>query len=118
MAQSGRQDEDRLRDCWPSPHVVIAVQCVQTTKRCAMLKAGQLFRLTCDIVAIEPLEDRMRPILIPPGNTICVVKYPCAGDDRMAHVLWDGKPVVLVGRDLHYRAKEIKAIAARVSGGG
>lgn len=53
-----------------------------------MLKAGQRFSLTTEIVAIEPYEDRMRAVMVSVGETVCLVKYPCKGDDRMADVLW------------------------------
>ena len=81
-----------------------------------MLKAGQVFRLATDVVAIEPFENRMRAVLIPSGNVVQVTKYPCPADDRMADVLWDGKPVVVFGRDLHERAQEITAMSASQSG--
>ena len=68
---------------------------------------GQVFRLISDIVAIELYEDRTRAVVIPAGNTISVVRYPCASDDRMADVLWDEKPVVVFGLDLRNRAKEV-----------
>jgi len=72
-----------------------------------MLMPGQVFRLISDIVAIELFEDRTRAVVIPAGNTISVVKYPCASDDRMADVLWDNRPVVVFGLDIHRRAKVI-----------
>lgn len=75
-----------------------------------MLKPGQVFLLTSDIVAIEPFEERMRAVLVPAGESVCVVKYPCGADDRMADVIWDGKPIVVFGRDLQTRAKETRAI--------
>jgi hypothetical protein len=77
-----------------------------------MLTPGQVFHLTSDIVAIEPFGNRLRSTVIPAESTVCVVKFPCADDDRMAEVLWDGKPVVLSGLDLRTRAKEIKALTA------
>lgn len=79
-----------------------------------MLTRGQLFQLTSDIVAIEPFENRMRATVIPCGSAVCVVKYPCADDNRTAEVLWNGKPVVMFVLDLRNRAKELKALTAAV----
>lgn len=81
-----------------------------------MLKAGQVFRLATDVVAVEPFENRMRAVLIPSGNVVRVTKYPCPTDDRMADVLWDERPVVVFGRDLRERAQEIRALSASQSG--
>lgn len=81
-----------------------------------MLTPGQVFHLTSDIVAIEPFEKGITAIVIPSDSTVCVVKYPCAGDDRMTEVIWDGTPVVLFGKDLHTRAKELKALTTTASG--
>jgi hypothetical protein len=82
-----------------------------------VLTRGQVFRLTSDIVAIEPFRNRMRAIVIPSDNTVSVVKYPCADDDRMAEVLWDGKLVVMSGKDLRQRANELKVLTANSSFG-
>ena len=82
-----------------------------------MLTIGQAFRLTRDIAGIEPFEGRMRAVVIPHGNTVCVRKYPSAADDRMADVIWDGNLVTLFGEDLYHRGKEIKALALKASSG-
>lgn len=78
-----------------------------------MLTIGQRFRLTTDIVALEPFEDRMCAISIPADAVIRVVRDPCPDDDRMVNAVWDSLPVVLFGRDLVYRAELLKSIAAR-----
>lgn len=82
-----------------------------------MLKAGQRFTVTSEMVAIEPLENRMCAVVVPVGETIRLVRYPCQSDDRMADVLWGKRPIVVFGRDLQLRANEIKAMpAARAAG--
>lgn len=82
-----------------------------------MSAAGKFFRVTTDIVAIEPGEEpgenRVRGVLIPTGNSVRVVKCPSAADDRLADVVWDGKPVVIFRRDLRNRAREIEVSAKR-----
>jgi len=81
-----------------------------------MLKGGQRFTVTSEMVAIEPLENRMCAVIIPVGETVSLVRYPCASDDRMADVLWGKRPIVVFGRDLQLRANEIKAtLAARAA---
>jgi hypothetical protein len=77
-----------------------------------MLTAGQFFRLKTDIVAIEAFEDRLRAVVIPPGKTLRVTRFPCAADDRMADVLWDERALVVFGRDLRIRAEQIKSMSA------
>jgi hypothetical protein len=72
-----------------------------------------VFRLTNDIIAIEPTENRARGIVIPNGNTIRVLKCPSAADARLADVLWDEKPMVIFRRDLRDGAKEMRALAAK-----
>ena len=86
-----------------------------------MFTAGQIFRLTSDIVAIETFKDRTRVVIVPAGNTVCVVKHPNIDDDRMTDVSWEGHPFVLFGQDLIHRADEVKAITTeptRVFSGG
>jgi len=56
-----------------------------------MLKAGQRFSVTSEMVAIEPLEKRMCAVVFPVGEMVCLVKYPSDSDDRMADVLWGKK---------------------------
>jgi hypothetical protein len=77
-----------------------------------LIRAGQRFRLTSDILAIQPFENRMTAVTIPRGQSVMVVGFPCAHDDRMADALWGDRPVVLFGQDLCHRAVEIKVIAA------
>ena len=82
-----------------------------------MLKAGQRFGVTSEIVAIEPFEDGMRAVIIPVGESLCLVKFPCKADDRMADVLWEKRPIVVFGRDLQLRANELKTTPkARAAG--
>ena len=52
----------------------------------AMPTSGQDFSLKADIIAIEPFEDRMRAIVVPCGNKVRVVQFPCPHDGRMADV--------------------------------
>ncbi|HWE48900.1 MAG TPA: hypothetical protein VG273_03885 [Bryobacteraceae bacterium] len=73
-----------------------------------LLKAGQLFRLTVDIIAIRPVGDRLGVVIIPGGSLVLVEKFPCDDDDRMADASWDGEPVAVFGRDLFERGEEIK----------
>ena len=80
-----------------------------------MRAAGRIFRLRMDIVAIEPCENRVRGVVIPTGNTVRVVRNPCVGDDRLADVIWDEKPMVVFRRDLRNLAKEVGAKAASQS---
>ena len=82
-----------------------------------MLKAGQMFRVTSEMVAIEPSENRMHAVVIPVGELICLVSYPCKADDRMADVLWGQRPIVVFSRDLQLRANEIRAMAAARAAG-
>ena len=77
-----------------------------------MLTSGERFLLTTDVVAIEPFEERMRAVVAPLGNTVRVLKYPCADDDRMADVLWGDRPIVVFGRDLMKRAKIMKVMTS------
>ena len=73
-----------------------------------LLKAGQLFRLTTEIMAIRPIGNRMGAVTVPSGSSIRVVKFPHENDDRMADATWDGQPVVVFGRDLVERGEEFK----------
>jgi hypothetical protein len=77
-----------------------------------MLRSGQVFRLTSDIVAAEPFENRMSAVVIPVGESLCVVNYPFQNDDGMADVLWGERPIVVFGRGLLDRAKEIRSLTA------
>jgi hypothetical protein len=76
------------------------------------LEAGQSFRLTVAIMGIEAFEGRMAAVIIPAGNTLRVVGFPCIHDIRMADALWGKRPVALFEQDLHARAKQITAAFA------
>jgi len=67
-----------------------------------MYAAGKSYRLTTDIVGIEPGESRVRG----------VVRCPSAAGERMADVLWGGKTVVVYERDLRSRTREIREKSA------
>ena len=77
-----------------------------------MYAAGKSYRLTTDIVGIEPGESRVRGVLIPTGNAVQVVRCPSAAGERMADVLWGGKTVVVYERDLRSRTREIREKSA------
>lgn len=51
----------------------------------------------------------MSAVVIPAGELVSLVKYPCKGDDRMAEVLWGKRPIVVIGRGLELRASQIEA---------
>jgi hypothetical protein len=72
-----------------------------------MRVAGQILRLTADIIAVAPYENGVRGVVIPTGNTVRVVKNPSPADSRMADVLWADRPVVVLRRDLR-GAKQIR----------
>ncbi len=72
-----------------------------------LFKAGQLFRLTKDIMAIRPRDNRLGAVIIPSGDTVLLVKSPSDHDDRLVDISWDGNPARVFGRDLFERGKEV-----------
>lgn len=82
-----------------------------------MLRAGQVFRLKTDIVAIEAIEGAVHVLVVPPGSTVRVVRFPCSNDDRMADALWDDKPIEVFGLDLCHRAEQLQSMSAGASRG-
>jgi hypothetical protein len=76
------------------------------------LRTGQIFCLTHDIIAIEAVEGKRDAIVIPSGNTVLVVRFPCTTDVRMAEALWSERSVVVFGQDLIFRAATVKTMSA------
>jgi hypothetical protein len=76
------------------------------------LEAGQAFRLTGDIMAIEAFEGMTNAIVIPAGNTLWVLSFPCVYDVCMADAIWGERTVMVFEQDLHDRAMRVLAASA------
>jgi hypothetical protein len=71
--------------------------------------AGKSFQLKSDILGIKQLGSVDRAFTIPSGSVIQVTNYPCSNDHRMAEAFWDGRSVLVFGRDVQLRAEEIES---------
>ena len=70
---------------------------------------GKVFRLTRDTLAIETFEAEAerRPISLPAGTVIRVVRNPRPDDMRLVDVRWNNKKLVMFAEDLQTRGKPL-----------
>ena len=68
------------------------------------------FRLLTDLVAIELFRDSTRAIGIPADSIVQVTDEICQTDHRMVNGSWDGRPVVIFGRDVQQRMVEVRSL--------
>ncbi len=72
-----------------------------------MLKNGQKFLVSMDVLAIERTEGVSQTVTVPSGSVVEVEKGICADDSRMAEVIHENRRMRMFADDLHQMAKRL-----------
>ena len=73
-----------------------------------MLKTGNKFLLSTEVLAIERRLGRSHTIAVPSGAVLEVADLRCEDDGRLTEVLWEERRLLLFGKDLLHLARRIE----------
>jgi len=68
---------------------------------------GRRFGLRVSTVAIDTVDGKRVALRIPPGDTVKVTTSGAAKNDWLVEVLWNGRAVTMLSRDIIERGYEI-----------
>jgi hypothetical protein len=80
-----------------------------------MLRFGQCFLVSWEIMGLEFRDEHCGAIVIPDGAILQVARFPCEYDFRMADVRWQNRKVLVFAADLIHRATAVAAESALAS---